>query len=346
MLVQCEVLQELLTDGWNFDTLVIEKAPLLDILMAPENRNGISTVVSPGQGKLLDAKMTYFQRLTTAGNEEGTGWDCNATQKIGNLSYTYTMNSDDYIVRSALIEEADMDRVCMDNGVYFATVVAQLVDAVRRGVWEKSATESVALTGKWAADVTPVDGQDDLIIKTLVGATFDRPAPFAYEQIELATQMTSYPKPGVILSDKLLYEYMRRIAAGCCQDTGVNLQDMLNTYGMPTMYDRAVVAAFGGAAARRSLVFSLGALQLLTHTTTPWRDNIRPEIRSSAGYFTTVIFDSSGVPYDLRVVDNCGLGISIFVKATTKVVALPSDMFSTGDNLAGVNFVNSVEVVN
>jgi hypothetical protein len=87
-------------------------------------------------------------------------------------------------------------------------------------------------------------------------------------------------------------------------------------------------------------------LQLLTHTTTPWVENIRPKINQQATSFTTVIFDSSGVPYDLRVVDNCGLGYSIFVKATTKVVALPADMFDVGDNLNGVNFVNSVEVVN
>ena len=52
-----------------------------------------------------------------------------------------------------------------------------------------------------------------------------------------------------------------------------------------------------------------------------------------------------GIPYDLTIKHDCGV-ISVSVIATTKLVALPDDMYQTGDHLDGVKGFAEVNVVN
>lgn len=343
MLVPCEVVQSTLYDGWGANTLETETTPILDVLVSPENKGNVVIEVSPGNGKLLDAKMTHFQRLPTSVVTSGTGYGCTSDNFTGNTSTTYELDSDDYLAYSEHFTAKDLERFCMPNDNYFSLKVNQILDVVRRATWAKMAGQAVALIGNYAADVQNVTA-DFLQVKTLATGDPDRPAPFTLEDIELAAKLNGYPNRGVILADQTLWKYMRRVAAGCCQDSGINLYDMLQAYGMPTMYDREVVDAFGGAAEQKSLMFSLGALQLLSYTQAPWRDGI-PMVREGSNYVETTIYDISGVPYDLKVSDNCG-DVVISVKSTTKVVSLPADMYPTGDNREGVNFVNGIEVVN
>ena len=58
----------------------------------------------------------------------------------------------------------------------------------------------------------------------------------------------------------------------------------------------------------------------------------------------TIVSPKTGLPYDLIIKDDCG-AISINVVGTFDLKGMPSDMFATGDNMEGVNFVNQIEVV-
>lgn len=340
LLVQCETVQNTLYNGWGANTLEIENAPILDVLVSDANSRGVNINVSPGNGKLLDAKLTYFQRLKTSTVEEGTGFGCSSDNFIGNNSHTYTMDSDDYFAENASFSAKDLERFCQPSDTYFATVLNMLIDVVRRKNWQKTAQQAVALMGAYASDVQGVTN-DFLRVQTL--KSNGDPAPYTLEDIQLAATLNGYSNRGVILADQTLWKYMRRVAAGCCQDSGINLNEMLSQYGIPTMYDREVVNAFGGASERESLMFNLGALQLLTYTEAPWRDGM-PYVREGSNYVHFTAYDISGVPYDVKVSDNCGK-IVVSVKVTTKVVALPLDMYPVGDNREGVNFVNGIKTV-
>ena len=57
------------------------------------------------------------------------------------------------------------------------------------------------------------------------------------------------------------------------------------------------------------------------------------------------IMGALGIPYDLTIKHDCGV-ISVSVIATTKLVALPDDMYQTGDHLDGVKGFAEVNVVN
>ena len=62
------------------------------------------------------------------------------------------------------------------------------------------------------------------------------------------------------------------------------------------------------------------------------------QVLEGANYRKMTIQDpQSGLPIDLVISDNCG-NVSITARAVAKVVALPSDLFASGDNMAGVNF--------
>jgi hypothetical protein len=343
VLVQCETLQEQLYDGWGVNTLKSEFTPILDVLVSPENKNGINMSVSPGNGKLLDVKVTYFQRLPTSVVTNGDGFGCDSDNFTGNLSHTYEMDSSDFEAYSESFTALDLERYCASNPEFVVLKVNQILDVIRRKVWAKSATQAVALVGAYSSD-TPNVTSDILEVSTLTGTDTEMPAPFTLEEINLATTLTGYPDSAILMADTNLWSYMRRVARGCCQTTGIDLASMLTEYGIPTMYDREVITAFGGATENKSLIFSLGALQLLNYVEAPWRDGM-PFVLQGSNYFQTTIYDASGVAYDLKVSDNCGK-ITIAVKATTKVVGLPDDMFPAGDVWEGMNYVNTIEVVN
>jgi outer membrane lipoprotein-sorting protein len=68
--------------------------------------------------------------------------------------------------------------------------------------------------------------------------------------------------------------------------------------------------------------------------------------RDAGNYISTVIVSPrTGIPMDLTVSDTCGT-VSVSLVATTKLVALPTDLFSQGDFMSGVNYIAPIKVVN
>ena len=58
-----------------------------------------------------------------------------------------------------------------------------------------------------------------------------------------------------------------------------------------------------------------------------------------------IIDPATGMKVDMVMSDNCGR-VTIALTATTKLIALPTDMFSAGDVYEGVNYVTGLVVTN
>lgn len=61
--------------------------------------------------------------------------------------------------------------------------------------------------------------------------------------------------------------------------------------------------------------------------------------------YGTITSPATGIPYDIVIKHDCG-NIHVTLTATTKVVALPLDMYQTGDDMEGVNGIAVMQVVN
>ena len=108
---------------------------------------------------------------------------------------------------------------------------------------------------------------------------------------------------------------------------------------MASIYDNAVAVAAGGD--EFSWAVSNGALQVIEYN--QW-DGIFALSDSNESY-GTIQSPATGINYDLFMAHSCGT-ISVSLTATTKVIALPADMYQTGDRLDGVLGFAPIEVVN
>ena len=336
----CNTLQVELEENWKNCHTIREPLPILEFLYSPENREPIREIISTGGGKLRTVQVRYDQRIgESAVNSNQSVTACSASTKRADYVKTYSMD----INKNLQIEEKwdiqDLVHICRDNGVFMASRIQHLIDALMRKVATVCATESVALVGGWASDVT-VDAQNELNVQTFKTGSTDALYPYTMEEIDLALTKSGYCAPVVIIGGSTLYQYARRVQAGCCSDSGVDLGQLYSSYGKAVLWDRRVKSAYGSE--DKSLVAQIGALQLLTFNMFEGTGNPI----EGGDYRRLVINDPlTGFPIDMTMKDDCGT-ISIILTATTKVVALPDDLFANGDVFDGVTYAATIQVVN
>ena len=336
----CATLQVELDENWRNCHTIREPLPFLEFITSQENREPVRDIVVTGGGKLRTVQVRYDQRIgESAVTSNASVTNCTATTKRADYTKTYSMDINQNLQIEEVWDIQDLVHICRDNGVFMASRIQSLIDALMRKVATVSSTEAVALVGTWASDVT-VDAQDELNVKTLRDSTTDQLYPFTMEEIDLALTKSGSCAPVVIFSGQTLYQYARRVVAGCCSDSGVDLGSLFSTYGKAVMWDRRIKDAYGDD--DKALVTQLGALQLLNFNMFEGTGNAI----EGGDYRRLVINDPlTGFPIDMTIKDNCGT-VSIILTATTKVIALPDDMFASGDVFEGVTYSATIEVVN
>jgi hypothetical protein len=336
----CATLQVELEENWKNCHTIRETTPFLEFLYSAENREPVREIISSGGGKIRTVEVRYDQRIgESAVNSNQSVTACSASTKRADYVKTYQMD----INKNLQVEEKwdiqDLAKICRDNGVFMASRIQALIDALIRKLATVCATEAVALVGDWASDVT-VDGQGELNVQTLRTGSTDQLYPYTMEEIDLALVKSGYCAPVAIFSGSTLYQYARRVVAGCCSDSGVDLGQLYSTYGKAVMWDRRIKEAYGSE--HKALVAQLGALQLLTFNMFAGEGNAI----EGGDYRRMVIQDPlTGIPIDFTMKDDCGT-ISLILTVTTKVIALPDDMFANGDVYDGVTYTGTIEVVN
>lgn len=325
-------------------TFFREPYPFFEFIMSPLNNGGLSQEVSPGNGKVRTIRLRYDKRLLESEvTENATHPTCVATTQRGDCYEEYTIDTDENVQAEEKILARDLSATCLSNPEIFTTIIMRLIDAVERKVATKTTDQAAVLNGGWASDVANVVA-NQLVVKTLKDATTDEVFPWTMEQIDNALIQTGYCDTPVIFSGTALYQYYRRVLAGCCANQGLDLGELLRLYGKAVMYDRRVVSAFGNN--NNAVVLQPKALQLLNWTLNDWRTGIDNSIVEGADYFSQVIVSPrTGLKMDLNIKDNCGT-VSIIVTATTKLVGMPTDLFPVGDVYHNVNFFNEILVSN
>lgn len=336
-------IQDMLSAGFaaNGQNVVQEQYPFLQFLASEANNFGIRQKVHPSTNKVKTVELLYQQRiLETDVSSNLSNPTCTATNKRGNLKADYTIDSAVNVGITQLIDSDDLTCTDLPFGEFLTGQILRMVDAVDRKLASQAATQAVALAGVWSNDTESsyTVSSDRLQIDIEVN---NQIAPFGYHDIQTAAQMTGYGNQKVIFGGAVLNNYLLRSQFGCCTDQGIDLKALWAKYGVASAYDRFLTAALGDK--DYSLLTQPGALALLWYTKAGWSNGASVNIGADYA-MTGIVSPNTGVPMDLTIKDDCG-NISVSVIATTKVVGLPTDMFSTNDNLDAVTFVNKIEAV-
>lgn len=324
-----------------------EPMPMAEFITSEMNRNGVTQLVSPGQGKTRTVELTYSKMISESEVTEDAERTCTATTKRGNCLAEYSIDTTANNKAEELVSAADLEVQCRDNGDYFSERLAKVLDVLERKIATDMATDAAALIGNWSSEVTSQDGSavanDTVVVKTLKDSSVD-PYPTTMSFLDLIFMQTGYCGTPVLFAGSKLYQYYQWLQSGCCASSGVNLEAQLQQFGKAVMYDRRMATALGGN--DYALATQQKAMALLHYTLNNWSDGVPAPILQGSNYFKMVVATPRlGVPVDITVKDDCG-SVSIVGFSTTKLVALPDGLFPNDHHMFGVNFVNKLKVTN
>ena len=343
---QCEDLQERLSAFWadpnNQRQIGAEPLPFLNYVTSPENTNGINQVVSPGNGKARTINLVFDRPILESTVETFSNRDCRAQDKRGDGVATYDIDTNVVEESGERFAIADFTRKCENTPDFLARRLLQHYVAIDKKVASKTATQAAALYGNYSADVDTalnLANSDDLVVETLDSNGNYKAG--AFELINWATQSSNFPM-GAIFGGRLLNEHFRLAQAGCCTNYGLNVAELLAQFGTAIAYDRRVATAMGGLNTS-NLFAGMGVFQLLTYIENPGVRDLGALM--PGGYVYTEAVTPSGVPVEITIKDDCKV-LDLQVQTAVKLVALPLDMYETGDNYAGTNGAAKITVTN
>lgn len=340
--VQCETIQKFLDDEFTTcNVLSLDPMPALEAILSTQVANGISQSVSDGSGKVKTVKVVYERRLLETDVSSGSGdRTCTTTNETHNSYQTYTIDPTVWLEASEKFKSSELATVCTDDArSMIQKKISKIVDVLERKVATQTAQQLAGMIGNWASDVAGLNGSDELELATLVSTATKQLDPFMWGNLDVALQLTGYCQAPVIVGGSSFYNAVRAFEAGCCSTTGVDIGQITSQYGHAVMFDKRVQAALGNAA-DKSVVFQPGSLALIYYNEASQVPNI------GSNYVNFKInAPRTGLPIDITINDTCGV-ISILGFVNTKLVGLPTDLFSNTDSMNGVTYVNKIKVVN
>lgn len=324
-----------------------QKVPFLEALLSPLNSGNINQLInSSGRGKVRTIQVNYMDEFNDNDiNTDVSNPNCDTGAVQGDKYAEYSIDTTENREIKRSFSRTDLVDAVRDNPNYMNELVLKMMYQMERAISAKSASEAVALTGSWGAEVEDIYTvtANQLVVETLQSGSNYAPVFQTIETINTASMLTGYNNGFIGFGGTQLPSYLRWAQVGSPSDAGIDFMQMYEKYGFGVEYDFYVKDALGGN--DETLIMAPGALQLLTYVASPWRDGMPLVIEGSNYAQTQVVTPRVGLPCDFIVIDNCG-NITVKLIATTKVVGMPTDMFNANNNFDGVTMVNQIKVTN
>lgn len=343
-IVSCPNFQDSLNSVYDIDAarFYAEPIPFTEYLRSPINRNGMSARIAPGDAKVRTVELTYTPRLLPSAVSSNVSNTCTASTVRGNTSTDYTIDTTQNLSVEESITLDSLKSGCESNAMYLQEKVMHMMAALDTAVNAKNAEQAAALLGGWASNVGSVPfvtlSGNDLQVQTLQPSSTFAPFPSTFQAIRKAAQISNFGQ-FVIAGGLQLDSYIEQVKDGCCADYGLDVGAIQQRFGLASIYDNAIATAAGGD--EFSWAIANGALQVIEYN--KWQGIFA--LSDANESYGTVVSPATGISYDLFMGHSCGT-ISMSLTATTKVIALPADMYQTGDRLEGVNGFAQIEVAN
>ena len=309
-----------------------------EFIISNANTDGIlQQQINPGAGKRRTVDLIYSPRIPKDEITDDCTKVCGSTNELGDRVETYEIG-DDCVQFNWNIPLNDLRDRCQDDGAWLADKVVQVMNGLLRRLEEKNIQQAATLFGGFAV------GEDDVVadVKTVAtkNAAGDPDIDFISE-IAFASKNSAFKGSPFVFGWNEIFKAFRKLQATCCADSGLDLALMARQEGIAFLPSVEVNEVLPDD---NFFVLDAGALQLLTYNEFMGPEGIRV-VNDGAYVQGVLIHPVLGIPFDWIFSNNCGV-ISAQLKLATKLVGMPTDMFCTGDRLAGVTYVQEYAIVN
>jgi hypothetical protein len=337
--ISCNAVQTDLTEAWAYDNLIGDATPIVDTLLSPINREGFiqNNINFRPSGKKA-VEVIYGQRTIESDINDGGLVNCTSGSTIGETSTTYEIgDTGGNFAFSYTLQ--DLQTRCQADRFLIAKRIRSVMDAILAQAETNGAIFLLANAGNFASDVDngqPAGTTTQKQVSTiLANGQIDYNA---IESIAYEYQNNGFNGQPIVFGNEPWLKYYRALGAACCGLTGVDAGTYFNQNSYLFAQARKI-AANGGP--NEAIVMAPRACQMITYN----------EFSSGGGWDVatgTIIYGTLMHPDPRYANIMFDYSAELTCSGTTKTwtfrlalnydfIAMPINMYQTGDRLEGVN---------
>jgi hypothetical protein len=341
-IITCVQIQEdLNTQFVQFDPLGAKDVQgFTDFVSSPMNTNGfLQNQIAGGSGKLRQVELIYTPPIAESAVSDSAAKLCVSSNEDGQISHTYEI---DPLVGSSINRKftiAELAYMCKDNSVWFAQRLQAMMDALEKKIGTDNAEQLSLLTGAFGDGDTGITANVKTIAtkkSAAAGGDFDIDA---LGEIIFSAMDAGYANKPFVFGYGEILKYMKKLAAGCCANEGVDYGTYAAMNDLVFIADKKVKAALGN---ENFVMLQPGAIQMLTYLEFEGSLNT---VNDGAYKQDVIVNPKTGRRFDFQLKNDCG-NISVNLKLAHKLVGLPTDMYPVGHSHQNVTFVNEFAISN
>ena len=350
--VACNSVQDSLINAWGYDNNKLGNLNLTRFLLAPINKNDtINTAINFRPNGLRDFVVTYGQRFIESDVTTGGRITCDTGSDDGITSTTYTIDPTDGARHKVTFTTSDLLYMCESNPSYVAGEIKKLMDVVIRKFETDLAISVLANGGNFASDV--IDGNPAGTTTQVNGATLLSGGGIStnlIQNISFESMANEYSVMPYVFGGEKLSNYAAALGAACCGDLGVDAGVYATNQGIKLAYSDRITMNAGNADDLIAIV--PGSVQLLHFNEFIGQNGNINYINDDSIKQGVLAYPDPTIPltFDYRAEYTCdGSGAKTWtfeVALNYAFAYLPTDMYKVGDQLEGVNGLNSYRIVN
>lgn len=319
---------------------IVETQRFTEFLVSDMNRDMfIQETTSTGNAKKRTVEVVYNPRILEADINTSQTRVCESSVKLGDQTETYSID-DTGSEFNFYFDPKDVATRCQRNPLYLAEKILDVMHGLMRKVETLNVQQALTKIGSYASSELDQDGTAIVgNVKEIQTRYSDgKINPDFLVELQEAAENMGYPTPPVLLGFGEISKTMTKYDSGCCADSGLNLESLLQKHGIALIKSIKVPQEMD---TDHFLMFSAGALQMIW-----WNEFDGDNMIDDESYKQGMIMHPIlGIPFDYLFNINCGAP-HIQLKLAHKLIGMPDDMFFGTDRLHGVTFVNEVGITN
>lgn len=320
----CEKVQQSLNEILNGKTSSVLRTPVgyLDALISTQNTAGVTKVaVDPGNGKKKQVRIKFIQRGISTDITTSTDADC--AMDIEKEPFDDTVEITKYIATKWMgFDQTQMRKLCEPDGVFMESVVRAEIDILCLELNKALLAIQALNFGNF------IDGTSVAHAVPLLESVKKSPLYYGESMIMEAFEDLGVMQRPIVVGAGNLSHYIRQVGIGCCNDSGIAINQAGN---MDFFRDRFVQSVIG---ANHFIGLIPGYVQLLT-----WNKYVG-EYRQETPSFshTTIVDPVTGLTFDMKwKYDDCAEKWVMNLSLNYELFFIPATSFNAADELYGMN---------
>lgn len=348
--IDCNGLQDSLEAAWGVSNQQLGNVNLLRFILNPINNQYINQKINFRPNGRRDVEVIYGQRFLESQVTDSGRLLCTTGITDGTTSTTYSIDPDDGVQMTISFTTQELESMCMSNKDFLINEVKKVMDVLIRKIETKAAIAVTTNTGNFA-DYVIDGGAASNTPKTV--STFTNGGTIktdALNQIDYNTMANESASQPWVFGGSSWRTYASALNAACCSDLGVDAGVFQMNNGMRYVYsDRIQLQTDENT----GIAIVPGAIQMISFNEFMGETGNINFMNDDALKQTVLLYPDPTLPiyFDYRAEYKCTDGETerkwhFTLGLIHDFIFLPTDLYQTGDQLEGVNYVNEYVINN